>query len=152
MFFVSVCVEQKIINADQYIWNVAEDSFHEPLQTGWTTQEAHRRCDPMELALAWMVKAVNFCESSSSCICQNLEVRSKVVKIVESALQMFANTFGDFLHRVCVNMGVLVELPEFLNDPVSLALFFFGTQKMGEFDLLTTPNFNHSSSVCSMNW
>ncbi len=78
--------------------------------------------------LPGMVKAVNFCESLSSCICQNPEVRSKVVKIVESALQMFANTFGDFLHRVCVNMGVLVELPEFLNDPVSLALFLWNAE------------------------
>jgi hypothetical protein len=38
--------------------------------------------------LPGMVKAVNFCESSSSCICQNPEVRSNVVKMVESALPM----------------------------------------------------------------
>ncbi len=38
--------------------------------------------------LPGMVKAVNFCESLSSCTCQNPEVRSKVVKIVELALPM----------------------------------------------------------------
>jgi hypothetical protein len=38
--------------------------------------------------LPGMVKAVSFCESSSNCICQNPEVRSSVVKMVESALLM----------------------------------------------------------------
>jgi hypothetical protein len=49
---------------------------------------------PMGDVIQWnwplpgIVKAVNFYESSSSCICQNSEVRSSVVKMVESALWM----------------------------------------------------------------
>ena len=35
-----------------------------------------------------LVKAVIFWESSSSCICQKLEVRFKVMKMVELALPM----------------------------------------------------------------
>jgi hypothetical protein len=49
---------------------------------------------PMGDVIQWnwplpvMVNAVNLCECSSSCICQNLEVWSSVVKMVESALPM----------------------------------------------------------------
>ncbi len=34
------------------------------------------------------------------------------------------DAFGNFLHGVFINVGVLVELPEVLNDPETLALFF----------------------------
>ncbi len=33
------------------------------------------------------------------------------------------DAFGNFLHGILVNVGVLVELSEILNDPETLALF-----------------------------
>jgi len=36
-----------------------------------------------------------------------------------------AEALGDLLHRVFVNMGVLVELPEILHNAKSLALFLW---------------------------
>jgi hypothetical protein len=44
-----------------------------------------------------------------------------VVKIV-------ADTLNDILHRVFVNMGVLVEFPEVLHDPEPLALFLWNAE------------------------
>jgi hypothetical protein len=74
-----------------------------------------------------MVKAVNFWESSSSCICQKPEVRSKVVKMVELARPMLPMHSVISLIEYFVNVGVLVQLFEILNNPC-----FFVTQKMGE--------------------
>ncbi len=39
-----------------------------------------------------------------------------------------ADAFGDLLHGVFVNVGVLVELPEVLNDPEPLAVFLWNTE------------------------
>jgi len=64
------------------------------------------------------------------------------------------NTFCDLLHTVLVNVRMVVEFSGILHNLETLALFF-GTQNSGElyreFDLLTNPNFNHSSRVASMN-
>ncbi len=39
-----------------------------------------------------------------------------------------ADTFGDLLHGILVNMGVLVQLPEILHDAKSLALFLWNAE------------------------
>ena len=39
-----------------------------------------------------------------------------------------ADTFSDFLHGVLVYVGVLVELPEVLNNSESLALFLWNAE------------------------
>ncbi len=39
-----------------------------------------------------------------------------------------ADTFGNLLHGVLVNVGVLVELSEVLDNPESLALFFWNPE------------------------
>ncbi len=80
---------------------------------------------------------------------------TKVVKIVELALPM------SLMHSVISFIEYLLMWEFWLSSLKSWMIrspqpCFFGMQKMGEllseFDLLTTPNFNHSSSVCSMNW
>ncbi len=38
------------------------------------------------------------------------------------------DAFGYFLHRVFVDVGVLVELPEVLNDPESSAFFLWNAE------------------------
>jgi len=38
------------------------------------------------------------------------------------------DAFGNLLHGIFVNMGVLVELPENLNDPETLALFLWNAE------------------------
>jgi hypothetical protein len=98
MLFVSVHVDQKIIDVNQFIQNVTKNSFHEPLETGWTTQESHWRCDPMELTLAWNGKG-----------CQFLRVFVQL-HLPESGSEVqsgencgvgpadVADTFGDFLY------------------------------------------------------
>jgi hypothetical protein len=42
-----------------------------------------------------------------------------------------ADAFGGLLHRVFVNVGVLVELPGVLNDPESQALFLWNAENGG---------------------
>jgi hypothetical protein len=42
-----------------------------------------------------------------------------------------ADTFGDLLHGVLINVGVLVQFPEVLYNRSPWPCFF-GTQKMGE--------------------
>jgi hypothetical protein len=116
---------------------------------------------PMGEVIQWnwplpgIVKAVSFWESSSSCICQKPEVRSNVVKMFEFARPMLP------MHSVISFIEYLSMWEFWFSSRKSCTLrspwpCFLGTQKMGElyseFDLLTTPNFSHSSSVCSMNW
>ncbi len=61
-----------------------------------------------------MVKAVSGWDFSSSLICQNPEVRSRVERVGPTDV---TDAFGDLLHGVLVDVGVLVELPEVLHDP-----------------------------------
>ncbi len=70
-----------------------------------------------------MVKAVSFCESSISCICQNPEEHCENVGVRSANV---ADAFGDFFHEVY--MGVLVEPPEILHNAKSLALFLWNAE------------------------
>jgi hypothetical protein len=45
-----------------------------------------------------------------------------------SEVQSGKDTLSDFLHRVFVTMGVLVEFPEVLHDPEPLALFLWNAE------------------------
>jgi hypothetical protein len=74
-----------------------------------------------------IVKAVKGCDSGSSFICQNPEVRSKVVKMDELA-RPIPDAFANLFHGVLVDVGVLIEQREVLHDPESLALLLRHTK------------------------
>jgi hypothetical protein len=41
MSFVSVRVDQEVVNVDNYILEVPEYTFHESLKRGWASQQSH---------------------------------------------------------------------------------------------------------------
>ncbi len=115
---------------------------------------------PIDEVIQWncprlgIVNAVSGCDCSSSCICQNPEVRSKVENIVQLALTMSP------MHSLISFMEYLSICKWRLSCHKSWTILrpwpcFFGTQKMGEFladhDRVKMPSFNHSSSVFLMN-
>ena len=53
MPFVCVGVDQEVVNVDDHILQVAEDSFHESLKRGWAPQKSHGRGDPVKLTFPW---------------------------------------------------------------------------------------------------
>ena len=64
-----------------------------------------------------IVKAVKGCDSGSSFICQNPEVRSRVVNMDGRVCSSdVPDAFANLLHGVLVDVGVLVEQPEVLYD------------------------------------
>ncbi len=86
----------------------------------------------MELTFAWNCKC---CQLLGVFVQLHLpESRSEVQCCKNGGIgpPNVADTFGDLLHGVLVYVGVLVQFPEVLYNPESLALFLFGTQKMGE--------------------
>jgi hypothetical protein len=89
VFLVSVCVDQQVVNVHQHIVMLQST----PSMSLWKL--AGLPSKPMGEVIQWncplpgIVKAVSFCEASSSCICQNPEVRSSMVKMVEFALLMW---------------------------------------------------------------
>jgi len=102
-----------------------------------------------------IMNAVNGCNSSSSFICQNLEVRSSDKKIVELACPLSQ------MHSLISFMEYLSVCEWRLSCRKSWIIWipwpcFLGTQKMGELyreqDFLTTLSLSHSSRVWSMNW
>ncbi len=124
-------------------------------------KEAGHPSNPMGEVIQWncslpgIVKAVKGWYFLSNFICQNPEVRSKVDKILEFARPMSP------MHSVISFMEYL-SMCEFslssrksctIRSPCPCSL---GTQNIGELyresDLRTTPSFNYSSRVCSMNW
>jgi len=109
---------------------------------------------PMGEVIQWycpfpgIVNAVSGWDFSSSCICQNPEVRSRVKKIIEFALP---------IHSVISLIEYLSMWERLLSSRKSCTTLkpwpcFFGTQKMGElyseFARFTTPNLSHSSKDC----
>jgi hypothetical protein len=52
MFFVSFCVNKKVINVDYDVGNVLQEPLHEDIKTGWANQKAHWRCISLVLTLA----------------------------------------------------------------------------------------------------
>ncbi len=116
---------------------------------------------PMGDVIQWnwpflgIVKTVSFWDSSSSCIWYKPDMRSKVLKMLEFAQPM------SLMHSLISFMEYLSMCEFGFNSQKSWMIqspwpCFFGMQKMGELysvlNLLTTPNFNHSSRVCLMNW
>ncbi len=100
--------------------------------------------------LIGMVKAVRGCDSGSSFICQNPEVRFIVVKMDEFALPMSP------IHSLISFMEYLLMWECWLSCLKSWTILspwpcFLGTQKIGElygeFDWRTNPNFSHSSRL-----
>jgi hypothetical protein len=116
-------MHQQVANVDYNIFDVTNHFFHQVLKAVQQSK-AHRLRDPVEMTLSW------YCESSE--LLGNLiqlhesgpEVRSSIMKMVDLSWPMSP------IHSVYV--GVLVQLLDVLNNLVTLALFFFGTQKIGE--------------------
>ncbi len=124
MFFVSVGVHQKIIDVKFGM------SRSTPSMSLWKLAGQHK--SPIGDVIQWnwplpgMVKAINFCELHLPEF--GSEVQSGKDCRVGSAY--VNDTLSDFLHRVLVNMGVLVEVefPEVLHDPEPLALFLWNAE------------------------
>ncbi len=50
MFRVGGKVDEKVINENNYTGEAVDDSFHQPLETGWAAQQSHGTGDLLELA------------------------------------------------------------------------------------------------------
>jgi hypothetical protein len=46
-------VEQNVINVDNNVDKALHGQFHQPLKTGWTSQETHWTDNPFKLSMAW---------------------------------------------------------------------------------------------------
>ena len=53
MSFVSVRVDQEVVDVDNYILEVPEYAFHELLKRGWASQQSHWGSDPVKLSFSW---------------------------------------------------------------------------------------------------
>jgi hypothetical protein len=129
VFLANVSMHKQVIHVDQDILDVPEDPLHESLEACWTAEQAHRWCDPLQLA--FLAKAVRFCDFPSSLFCQNPDVKILRWKNAWVGISDVTNTSGDFIHWVFVDVGILVQLSEVLYNQESLARFL-GMQKMGE--------------------
>ena len=93
------------------------------------------------------VKAVVWASSGCRGICQKLDVKSIVVKIVEPALPMSPmHSLISFIEYLSIWQWLFNSLKSC--TILSPCPVFLGTQKIGELyrdcDCLTTPRFNHS--------
>ena len=50
--FVSGCVDDDIVDVNNYVANAIQDFLHEPLKGGRATQESHRRSNLFKLTVA----------------------------------------------------------------------------------------------------
>ncbi len=122
---MGVGVDQQVVDVDDHILEVPEYTLHESLKRGWATQQSHRRGDPVELSFP--------CDSESSqwlgfFVQLHLPESGSEVQRQENAGVCFADVTGDLLHRIFVNVGILVKLSEVLHHPESLSLLFQHTK------------------------
>ncbi len=125
---MGVGVDQQVVDVDDHILEVPEYTLHKSLKRGWATQQSHWRGDPGELSFSWDSESgqwlgffiqLHLPESES-------EVQRRENAGVCSA--DVADAFGDLLHGIFVNVGILVKLSEVLHDPESLSLLFRHTK------------------------
>ncbi len=101
-----------------------------------------------------IVKAVISCDTSSSFICQNLDVKSSIEKSLRLLCQchLCAPLFPSWSIWWCWEFWLSSQTSCTIHRPCSC---FLGTQRIGELyselDLFTTVSLSHSFNVCSIN-
>jgi hypothetical protein len=120
-----VGMDQQVVDVDDHVLEVPKYALHESLKSGWAAQQSHWRGDPVKLSFPWDRESGQWL---GFLVQLHLpESRSEVQRRENAGVRPtdVADTFGDLLHGVLVDVGVLVKLSEVLHNPESLSLLLW---------------------------